>query len=266
MSGWAELDRLLDAAPGDWSACVQRPEMEPVYTYAADVVRRAASLIKVPLALVMMDAHGEGLVDLDALVTLREEDRVQDEDGWEGSFDRAPAGTQRTGWQLIDHALRESDNTAANLLIGMLGTEAIDHRIRGRPLRLRHTQLQRRFIDWQAVAAGRENCTTARDMCHVFDLLSRHPAYAGLLLSLEASTDSDGLLAGLPPGTTAAHKIGTLPGGVEHDAGIVYAPGAPYIVTMLSAELPAPDDGSRTIAEASRLIYTLMTGSAIAIT
>jgi len=257
VSGWVELDRLLDAAPGAWSACVQRPGMEPVYTYAADVVRRAASLIKVPLALVMMDAHAERLVDLDALVTLREEDRVQDEDGWEGSFDRAPAGTQRTGWQLLDHALRESDNTASNLLIGMLGIEAINCWMHGPPLYLRHTELQRRFIDWAAVAAGRENRTTAREIVRVFELLSRDPAYAKLLPSLEASAFDDALVAGLPPGTRAAHKAGTLPG-VEHDAGIVYAPTGPYIVAILSEGVPDEQTGRATVAQASHLIFKQM--------
>lgn len=263
MTGWHELDRLLDRAPGDYSVCVQLPGQDPLYTYAADAVRRSASLIKVPIAMAAVQsdlrrrAGGAGL-DLDTIVRLREQDRVQGEGAWEGTLDVATAGTQRSYRQLIDHALRESDNTAANLLIAALGMDEINCFLRSEPLNLRATTLARRFIDFEAAAAGCENHTTAREMCHLLDVLvAASEAYGALLDALSCSRSDDALVAGLPPSTQIAHKRGTLPG-VEHDAGLVCTGARPYIVTCLSEYVPDEPTGRATIAAASRLVYTYM--------
>jgi beta-lactamase class A len=265
MSAWDALDQLLDAAPGDYSACVQAAGDATIYAYAADDVRPAASLIKVPLAMALVVSDharrgGEPGIDLDEVVTLREEDRVQGDGAWEGSFDTAPAGTTRTRWELIGHALRESDNTAANLLIAAIGMDEVNRFVREAPFHLRATRLQRRFIDFEAAAAGRENWTTARDMCRFFGaLLGGDPRYDPIVEWLAQSPYDDALAAGVPEGTVVAHKVGGLPG-VEHDAGIVYAPNAPYVVALLSQRLPGSAMGKATIAAASRLIYQRMVG------
>lgn len=258
MSRWQILDRLLDAAPGEWSACVQMLDGTNVYGYAADIVRPSASLIKVPLAMALVAAHlrrraDDDTLDLDGGEALHEEDRVEGE----GAFEAAPAGTRRTRWELIGHMLRESDNTAGNLLIRAIGLDAVNHFMSGPPLELRITRLRRRFMDFAAAAAGYENLTTAREMCRIFAHLAAEPAYAPLLDWLAQSPYDERLVAGVPSGTLVAHKVGDLDG-IEHDVGIVYAADAPYIVALLSTGLAVPGDGSRTIIEASRLIFRLM--------
>ncbi len=263
MTGWEALDQLLEHAPGDFSACVEYPDGRTVYSYAADVVRPAASLIKVPLAMALVAADrkrrdGGSGVDLDVIVTLREQDRVQEEGAWEGSFDVAPAGTARTRWELIDHALRESDNTAANLLIAAIGMDEVNRFLRTAPYHLVATRLERRLIDFVSAVAGRENWTTAREMCILFRaLLLPNTPFAPLIPLLARSLYVDALVVGLPLGTRVAHKFGRLPG-VEHDVGIVYAPDSPYVVALLSQNLPSSEQGKTTIGEASRLIYAQM--------
>ncbi len=262
MSSWPGLDRLLAAAPGAWSACVQTLDGATVYEYAADIARPSASLIKVPLAMALVSAgqcrdHGDTALDLELEETLREEDRV---DG-EGAFDAAPVGTRRTRRELIGHMLRESDNTAANLLIRAIGIDRANHWMGDPPLELEVTRLRRRFMDFAAAAAGNENMTTAREMCRIFAYLAAEPGYAALLDWLTRTPYGERLVAGVPAGTLVAHKVGDLDG-IEHDVGIVYAPAAPYIVALLSIGLPAPGDGNRTIVEASRLIYASIAGAA----
>jgi beta-lactamase class A len=232
-----------------------------VYDHAAGIARPAASLIKVPLAMALVAAHcqhqcGHDGLDLDVVETLRDGDRV---DG-DGAFDAAPAGTRRTRWELIRHTLRESDNTAGNLLIRAIGMDATNHLLAEPPLSLSVTRIQRRFMDVAAAAAGYENLTSAREMCRLFALAASDPAYACLLEWLGQSPYDERLVSGVPVGTLVSHKVGDLDG-IEHDAGIVYAPHAPYIVALLSVGLPAPGDGNRTIAEASRLIYGLISGT-----
>jgi len=260
VSTWSDVERLLARAPGDYSVCVLDGERETLFTYAADAVRPAASLIKVPLAMALVTSdqarlRGETGVNLEATAILRDEDRVEGV----GSFDSAPAGTRRTLWQLIGHALRESDNTAANLLIDAIGMQAVNHFLR-RALGLPVTCLQRRFMDFAAAARGQENLTSAREMCMLFHaLLARDGRYDRLVEWLTATPYDDKIVAGVPAGTVVAHKVGDLPG-VEHDAGIVYAPERLYVVALLSGDLPDAGTGKATLAEASRLIYQLLAG------
>ena len=87
-----------------------------------------------------------------------------------------------------------------------------------------------------AIAAGRENYTSAEDVATLLQL-----AYEGKLVSREASdlvmealkgqADDEGVLNGLPEGTTFAHKTGAL-GTVQHDGGIVGGDN-PYVLVVL---------------------------------
>ncbi len=124
---WHKIPWLLEAVPGSYSVCVWNTQGEQVFGYNQHVLRSAASLVKVPLA---MAVYGDAAlacpgVDLDMKVTLQDVDRVEGE----GSVDRAPAGTTKPVRDLVGHALRESDNTAANLLIRLVGLDGV--RLRG---------------------------------------------------------------------------------------------------------------------------------------
>lgn len=253
MTTWQEVTALLDSAPGDYSVCVWNSHGGQVYGYREQVTRSAASLIKVPLALTVYALQGSTLrAKLDATVTLAESERVEGD----GSFDRAPAGTSKTIRELVAHSLIESDNTASNLLIDRVGFDAVNRFLDQLGLQ---TRLRRKFMDFAALAAGQDNTTTAREMCAIFFHMVRQ-RYAELLDFLGQSVCDHKLEAGLPPGTLLAHKVGDLPN-VEHDAGIVFASPEPYIVAALSVDLPDIETGRRTIAQASGMIWALMTSA-----
>jgi beta-lactamase class A len=240
-----DLTALLESAAGDRSLCVWR-DGALVYGYREHITRSAASLIKVPLAMAIVDAG----IDLDATVTLHESDRV----AGTGSFDTAPAGTIATLRDLVSYALTESDNTASNLLIDHIGFDRVNAWLAERRLT---TRLRRKFMDGESLRAGRDNTTTAAEMCAIFDRLLES-RYESLVELLSRSVGDGKLEAGLPPGVRIAHKVGDLPG-VEHDAGIVFAPESPYVIAALTVDLPDVEAGRRVIAEASRLVWEWMT-------
>lgn len=266
---WDDLDRLFTAAPGDYSAYVCNLRGAVHYAYRSDVVHPAASLVKVPLALTVNDYARQGLLDLDQTVELTDAVRVEGE----GTVDRAPAGMRWSYAALLYHMLHESDNTAGNLLIDRLdqiaapGMDLVNRWAETHGAR--STRLRRRFMDFVAAQSGRENLTTAADMCRVLrelipdkiPALPTNPAYSPfrLLEHLINSAGQEKLVAGLPPGTHVAHKVGDLPG-VEHDAGLVVTPKGLYIVALLASSLPDAVTGQRTLAAASRLIYERMCG------
>lgn len=252
MSDWPELSQLFEQAPGNYSACVCQPDGRVIYAYAADAIVPAASLIKVPIAMAILScAQGDCAIDLEHEVALREENRV----AGDGCFDRAPAGTRRTMRELIAHMIRESDNTAGNLLIDTIGMLRVNEWMSASPYCLHATRLQRHFMDVAAAAAGYENVTTAREMAGLFvSLLEQRAVFAPILQWLVESPYNDKLVAGIPSQVVIAHKTGDLPG-IEHDAGIVYAAPRPYIAVLMSTALPEPELGKTTLAAASRLIY-----------
>ncbi len=248
MSDWGELTALLEDAPGDFSLCVSMVTGQQLYGYQQEAIRSAASLIKVPLTMALYEKLPE---ILDVRVTLTEADRVEGE----GSFDSAPAGTVKTIRELVAHALTESDNTAANLLIDRIGCEQVNGWLAALGLQ---TRLQRKFMDFGALSAGRDNLTTAADMCALFQRLTL-PEYTELLELLKQAVGTEKLELGLPPGTVIAHKVGDLPR-VEHDVGLIFAPDRPYIVAALAVNLQDSAAGRKTIAAASRMIWERLAG------
>jgi len=246
---WHDLHQLLHHAPGAYSVCVWDAKGQQRYGYHEHAVRSAASLIKVPLAAAVLEVVAEERASfgLDTTVVLDEADLVEGT----GGVDTAPAGTTKTVRELISHALRESDNTASNLLIKLVGMERVNGWLETRRLQ---TRLRRKFIDFEALAAGRDNTTTASDMCVIFWQLLQHERYAPLLDDLRRSVGDGKLEMGLPLGVPIAHKIGDLPG-VEHDAGIVFAPHGVYIIAVLGVDLPDVEAARHTIANISRIVW-----------
>jgi len=248
---WHNLQQLLHAAPGTWSVCVWDAAGRQRYGLNEHAVRSAASLIKVPLAIAVLDALAQGAAfALDTPVVLREADRV----AGTGGVDMAPVGTIKTVRKLICHALRESDNTASNLLIDLVGMERVNGWLQAHGL---GTRLRRKLMDFDALAAGRDNTTSASDMCAIMQHVVQHERYVLLLHDLQRSVGDGKLEAGLLPGVPLAHKVGDLPG-VEHDAGVVFAPPGAYIIAVLGVDLPDVEAARRTIADVSRLVWTGM--------
>src|SRR5262249_2033191 len=109
-------------------------------------------------------------------------------------------------------------------------------------LALRHTRLARRFMDFAARAAGRDNLTTASDMVALLALLHTNalPGAKELREWLLAPRVADDLRAWLPPDTELAFKTGELPNtgtrdGVFHAAGLLTGPAGTSIFCALTA-------------------------------
>jgi beta-lactamase class A len=133
-----------------------------------------------------------------------------------------------------------SDNTASNMLLDLLGMESINATMR--ELGLKGTRLERRFIDFEARKAGRDNWTTAADMALLLSHIqhNRIPSREILLQILLRQNDYHILPAYWEDEGLFAHKTGGLPG-IMHDAGIlcrVLDDPQPLIIVALTAEQP----------------------------
>ncbi len=154
------------------------------------------------------------------------------------------------------------DNFCANYLISRLGggvDEAGFDSVNGfaRSIGCEYTSLNRTMTSMVSEA---ENYTSAEDLAKVFLLLYRceliSPDYSASMLNmLKAHIVNDRIPAGLPKGTECAHHTGDQKGKCVGDAGLVFTPGADYILAVISNDAEDDAQAKADIVELSRLVY-----------
>lgn len=199
-----------------------------------DTRRVAASIIKLPILACALETVAAGELSLDEQITVTQQDIV----GGSGSIQACGAGVSYSVDELLRVMIAQSDNVAANLIIGRLGMGAVNETCA--VLGLAQTALARLMMDTDAQAQGRENYTSARDAATVLQRLA-----AGTIATPElcerargyllAQEDVRGIVEGVPGDVSVAHKTGSL-ANAQHDAAIVYAE-RPYVLTVLTQDL-----------------------------
>jgi len=104
--------------------------------------------------------------------------------------------------------------------------------------------------------------TTAGEMAILMEMIARGEAVdeaaSQEMVNLLASEEIDnGLREGVPQGTLVAHKTGNW-SNATHDAGIVYSPGATYVIAVLSET----DHETRLTTEVSGAVWEYYNGAA----
>ena len=222
---------------------------EVLFSHNASMVTPAASIIKLPILLTLLDEAAEGRISLDEAVPVSAGDFV------EGSgLIRHLSGKQPLSW--LDHALfmiTVSDNASTNHLISRLGIDSINSKIKS--LGMKSTVLGRKMMDFEARAQGKDNYTNCDDLSVIFEHFYRNGEKYGEALRILKQQQHSDLLAGLldTDAFEFAHKTGGLPR-TRHDAGIMYLRD-PVLVAFLSKELKHEKDGLRLAHEIGLKIY-----------
>lgn len=167
---------------------------------------------------------------------------------------------------LITLMIIQSDNTATNKLIEMLGIGDINRFISG--LGFSDTVLERKMMDFQARKSGRDNYTSAEDVAKLLEfmyngeLISKN--YSDMMLDiLKLQLDSSMMRIDIEDELVVAHKTGDL-SNIKHDAGIVYSGFKKYIFTMMTWEAVSDNYARNIIGKISRITYDyLNTGGKI---
>jgi beta-lactamase class A len=250
----ATVAKTLAGLAGTFGVAVRNLKTGLTFTLASDDFFPSASLYKVAVMYEVFRQAGAGSLSLDETIT------VQDQDLSEGTDDEPMSlGDQVTIRQALSLMIDVSSNAAGHILADRVGWEQINQSMAD--LGLNHTRLP--VGDWKAQMTDWRNdtaCTSPSDLLAFFDRLYHHqlvgPDASDQMLKLLLSQHiNDRIPANLPPGTAVAHKTGNLEG-VVNDGGIIYGPGADFVVVILSQ---GADDGNATNAEAvlARAIYDL---------
>ena len=232
-----QLDRILGKLEGSIGLYMKRASGES-YAHNADEPMEAASVIKLPIMVEAFRQFEAGEIARDRLVAIRKEDKLPSC----GALTYMHEGLEVTVLDLVTLMIILSDNTATNLLIGMLGMEKINATIDR--LGLTGTRLNRKLFRPELSAMGIQNYVTARDMGRLLEMMLK-----GELVSEDASREMLGILRnqrlnGKMPfylhsrGIPVAHKTGE-DDGITHDVGVIFAQ-EPIILCFLSNRTVVP--------------------------
>ncbi len=216
----------------------------------------AASTIKIPVMVEVFKQMEAGTLALDTVVHLENRDRDW---GW-GDMADARAGTPKTVDQLLWLMITRSDNTATNMLIRRVGRARINATMSN--LGLRRTHLGD-YIRSQTDTIRYALRTSPHDMVTLLDRIARDqcvdPWASREMLTILTGQTHNGLLpVPLPKSVKIAHKTGSLHDTLN-DVGIVYRDREPYVIAVMTTQLPDLDLGRAFIHRVSRIAYDDLT-------
>lgn len=192
----------------------------------------SASLVKIPIMAASLRASQEKKINLNDKIILKNLDKVQGS----GMLKEMPEGTSLSVGELIEVMVTQSDNTATNMLINILGFDYLNNYFK--ELGLENTNLSRKMMDFKYRRVGIENYTTPKDMAFILEKIYRKQplgdrASLQCLNLLSQQKYNDRIPAKLPPDTVVAHKTG-LERNVCHDVGIVYTDNGDFLICVLT--------------------------------
>lgn len=231
-----DVIRSLEEKHGITAGCAvwDADSGETLADYRADRVFKSASLIKTPIMLCALEEVEAGRLSLDGHIPVLPCHCVGDE---------APVirdGTDVPLSALLEHMITDSNNSATNVLIDLLGMEKVN--AFSRRIGLLDTVLRRHMLDYEAARRGNENHTSAADMLRLYTMLHRGgtltPFMCETALPILMRQHDKELLMFANPAQKAAHKTGGL-SDIAHDAGILYGENRTLVFAVLAT---APDE------------------------
>lgn len=256
---WAELEKDILRSLRDFQGTLGFviKDLQTGRTMARNQDRSfpSASMVKVPIMASCLKAVEEDRISLEEVLTLKRTDKVRGS----GILRAAPAGTPVTIEKLLELMITDSDNTAANMLIDLLGFDYIGSTFR--EFGLVRTNLSRKMMDFQSRARGIENYTTPREMADILEKMYRKscvspPASDKCIAVLKEQKVNDRIPRYLPRKTPVAHKTG-LENKVCHDAGIIFTGRGDVLVCVLTEGDTGAVIAKRMIARIALRVYKL---------
>lgn len=213
----------------------------------------AASLIKIPIAVVLLQKIDKKELSWNKILTLQRHHYAPGA----GYLRTRKVGTKLTLREAFRLMLTISDNTATNMIIDVLGGVTSTNKQISK-LKLKNTRL----VNWLGDFKG-TNKTSPCDLASLLerslegDLLSKSSkkVFKSTLLDVQ---NKSLIKNGLGKYTRFAHKTGTI-GVCVGDAGIIYFPFGKKVAISIIVKRPFNSlNGQKIIREISKLVYEYM--------
>ena len=232
-----------------------------------------ASVIKVPVLVEVFHQVENGRLRLEDPIVMLEVDKRPGS----GLLQYLSAPLQITVRDAAFLMIALSDNTATNLLVDKVGIRAVG--VRMDSLGLPRTALHSKVFDRASSVAPDSSAgwglgvTTPNEMARLFAMIHRGEtvspeASREMLRMLRAQFYTDAIPRYLPPGTSVAHKTGSI-NQARHDCGIVSSrePARDYVFCAFTKEnrdtsWRVDNEAQVLIAELARIVHEGLTGIA----
>jgi len=220
-----------------------------------DKIFPAASMVKVPIMAACLKAAEEGQLSLGDNMKLKRSDKA----AGSGVLRTRATGSAYTIEQLVELMITYSDNTAANMLIDLLGFDYLNRTFM--EMGLQQTNLSRKMMDFRSRDKGIENYTSAREMADFLEKIYRKGCVCSSVSEkslefLKSQKVNDRIPKLLPKDTVVAHKTG-LERMVCHDAGIVFTDNGDFLISVFTKTTSGPRTAKRFISSVSSLAFTV---------
>jgi beta-lactamase class A len=218
----------------------------------------AASMIKLPILVKLLEAVDAGTVKFDQKLTMRQ-DLIGGGSGW---LQWRKPGTQVSLEETASLMMIYSDNTATNMIIDLLGGKDVFN-TEFQKWGLSNTQISNWLPD-----LGGTNTTSPYDLATVLGRVDRGElltatSRAWLFRTLEHNHIRTLLPRGIPVGTKIADKTGDI-GKLVGDAGIITTKDGKRYIIAVSVERPFNDRRANAlIRRISKDVYIGITGDTV---
>jgi len=244
------LMRIANRMPGIVAVSIYDIRSDDAISINGDDQLPAASVIKIPVMVEVFRQIEIGRFSMNRTVTLLERDR----DCGFGALCEARWGSRLTVRELLWRMITRSDNTAANMLVRLVGRRSVNQTMQD--LGLTQTRLGDTIHSDGDIRVLR---TSANDMMRLLSAIAAHQVVSDrasdrMLQILAGQVHNQLLPEPLPRGLVVAHKTGTLHDTLN-DVGIVELPGSPYVICVLTTHFGDLDDAQAFIRSVSRLTY-----------
>jgi len=247
-----ELKEILEKCDEDISMLVKNlSSNEILLNYNEEKIYPSASIIKIPIMIEALSKADDSQIPLLSKIKIKDSDKV------DFSIITEQNLAQCTFLELITWMIIDSDNTATNVLIDLLGMDKINERINS--LGMKSTELQRKMMDFEAIKEGENNSTSLKDMSVAMEGL-----YRGKIINKEVSKraidimknqrDNSMLKRYITDNVVVANKTGELDN-LNNDVGIFYTKRSDYFIGIFVHKAQNNQKAREIIGKLSKKVY-----------
>ena len=255
-----EIKKYLESRIGKYSFFFEDLKSGYVYGYNENVSMTAAGCMKLPIAVSLIKAVEEKKLDFMDKIKIQSKDKVYGT-GIIHEFNER----EYTVFELMVIMLIQSDNTAANKIIDLVGMEQINEDIVA--MGLKNTKLNRKTNDERTVVSNIENITTAYDLARIWkhlsngtflskdngqmliDILERQQIKNKLALYIQDDLK-------LEISSKTGDKLS-----VENDTEYIHNEKGNFTFTVLSEKVPNSVYGTITLAKCGKMMWDEITNN-----
>lgn len=249
-----EIKRYLESRIGTYSFFFEDLESGFSYGYNENVQMISAGCMKLPIAVSVIKFVQDGKGSFLDKIKIEEEDKVYGT-GILHEFDNR----EYTIFELLVAMLIQSDNTAANKLIDLVGIDNINEDIVEQGLK--NTKLNRKTSDERAASSGVENITSALDLSkiwkHLYNASFLNEKNSTMLRDILQRQQMKNKLALYIP-DDLKFEISSKTGdkaGVENDTALIHTQKGTFTFTVLSMGIPNSVYGTVTLAKSGKMMW-----------